>query len=194
MSAFAERLLDLCGFPVSNESAVTTLQMYQNIKAQNTAQSRPQPTFNPFRFLAYQRIFFDFYRNTDFTTNEPRFYNIDNSSGGVAVDAMNAKFMFYPQYSLWNKDSITSIKPTPLITNQGIGSVGAPATEGLGNAVSYLVPSTTSTGLTSAVSGSSTTLNISRLRATMAFDHIITALSNSDNDIFGMSMAAFTER
>lgn len=172
MAAFAERLLDLCGFPVSNSSAVTTLDMYKNIKQKNTDASRPQPTFNAFRFLAYQRIFFDFYRNTDYTLNEPRFYNIDNSAGGVAVDAMNAKFMFYPQYSLWYKDRITSVKPTPLQTNQGTNFVGASFGEGLATPSSYLSPSSANTGLISAVSGSSTTLNIARLRATMSFDRL----------------------
>lgn len=171
-AGFVERLLDLCGFPVSNDSAVTTLQMYQNIKQKNIDASRPQPTFNAFRFLAYQRIFFDFYRNSDYIVNEPRAYNIDNCAGGAAIDAMNAQFMFYPRYSLWHKDRITSVKPTPLVINQGLSQVGGSNGEGLANPGSYLSHSTTNTGLISSVSGSSTTLNISHLRATMAFDRL----------------------
>ena len=111
---FTERFLDLCGFPVSNDSSVTTSQMYKNIKAENTANKRPQPTFNPFRLLAYQRIFFDFYRNTDYTANEPRYYNIDNYAGGTSLDSPTSHFIFEPRYSLWHKDRITSVKPSPL--------------------------------------------------------------------------------
>ena len=109
--------------------------MYQNIKQRNTEASRPQPTFNPFRFLAYQRIFYDFYRHTDYIVNEPRAYNIDNSSGGTAVDAINAQFMFYPRYSLWHKDRITSVKPSPLSVMQTTVAVIPLNGEGLSDAI-----------------------------------------------------------
>ena len=168
MASFAERLLDLCGFPVSNDSSVTTLQMYKNIKQKNLDAGRAQPTFNPFRFLAYQRIFFDFYRNTDYTVNEPRSYNIDNSAGGTVVDAMNAKFMFYPQYSLWHKDRITSVKPSPLSVMQATDAVGATNGEGLVRPSNYLTRNSTDT----LVSASSELLNISQLRAAMAYDRL----------------------
>ena len=120
---FAERLLDLLGFPVSNDSSVSTLQMYKNIKTYNEANSLPQPTFNPFRLLAYQRIFFDFYRNTDYTANEPRYYNIDNYAGATALDYPTAGFILQPRYSLWYKDRMTSVKPSPLtiVTGKQIG-------------------------------------------------------------------------
>ena len=166
---FAERLLDLLGFPVSNDSSVSTLAMYKNIKEYNDANSIPQPAFNPFRFLAYQRIFFDFYRNTDYTSNEPRYYNIDNYAGGTALDYPTAGYIFQPRYSLWHKDRFTSIKPAPLTVMQDTRTVGASFGEGLSTASNYLGRSTLQTSI---VSDSPTSLNISRLRATMAYDRL----------------------
>ena len=169
IKSFAERLLDLCGFPVSNDSSVTTLQMYKNIKAENTANSRPQPTFNPFRLLAYQRIFFDFYRNTDYTANEPRYYNIDNYAGGTALDSPTYHFMFEPRYSLWHKDRITSVKPSPLAVMQNTDSVIPINGEGLPASISR---QTSQTRLVIPVVADYSTVNISQLRATMAYDRL----------------------
>ena len=69
VSKYVERLLDLCGYPVSNDSSVTTLQMYKYMRDKSVSAGKPKPVFNMFRLLAYQRIFFDYYRNTDYTFN-----------------------------------------------------------------------------------------------------------------------------
>lgn len=167
---FAERLLDLLGFPVSNDSSVTTLQMYKNIRTYNAANSIPQPTFNPFRLLAYQRIFFDFYRNTDYTVNEPRYYNIDNYAGGTALDYPTAGYIFQPRYSLWHKDRMTSVKPSPLSVMQDTASV-IPTNLESNPTISR---SSTSTDLARSLSDSNTSyrINMTQLRATMAYDRL----------------------
>ena len=36
---------------------------------------------NPFRFLAYQKIYFDHYRNPLYELNDPTAYNVDSSFG-----------------------------------------------------------------------------------------------------------------
>ena len=59
VSKYVERLLDLCGYPVSNDSSVTTLQMYKYMRDKSVSAGKPKPVFNMFRLLAYQRIFFD---------------------------------------------------------------------------------------------------------------------------------------
>ena len=146
--------------------------MYKNIRTYNNANNIPQPTFNPFRLLAYQRIFFDFYRNTDYTANEPRYYNIDNYAGGTALDFPTAGYIFQPRYSLWYKDRITSVKPSPLAVMQSTGSVIPFNGEGLpdSNTGIYLSRSSDSTSL--ALSGSPAGVNLSRLRASMAYDRL----------------------
>ena len=146
--------------------------MFKNIKAENTANSRPQPSFNPFRLLAYQRIFFDFYRNTDYTANEPRYYNIDNYAGGTALDSPTSHFIFEPRYSQWHKDRITSVKPSPLAVIQTLPTVGPQNGEGLNDPSVFIVRDNGSTRLGADVIGSTASINMSRLRATMAYDRL----------------------
>ena len=172
VNRFAERLLDLGGFPVSNDSSVTTLQMYKSIKAENTAKGRPQPTFNPFRLLAYQRIFFDFYRNTDYTANEPRYYNIDNYAGGSALDNPTSFYIFEPRYSLWHKARITSVKPSPLAVMQTTDSAGPKPLENGFNPVSYLKRNPSDTNFLTIDSSGTPAINVSFLRASMAYDRL----------------------
>ena len=144
--------------------------MYKNIKAENTANSRPQPTFNPFRLLAYQRIFFDFYRNTDYTANEPRYYNIDNYAGGTSLDSPTSHFIFEPRYSLWHKDRITSVKPTPLSVMQEASSV-LPTAEG-DTSLTNIYRFNNNSNYAVAADSANALINISRLRATMAYDRL----------------------
>ena len=141
------------------------------MKTAHEGSSRPLPTFNPFRILAFQRIFFDFYRNTDYTANDAEAYNIDNRAGGSSIDYPQAVKMFEPRYSLWHKDRITSVKPSPLAVMQNITSVGAKFGEGL-SSTDYLSRSSDTTLTDLPVNGSKTYLNISQLRATMAYDRL----------------------
>ena len=170
-SKFVERLLDLCGYPVSNDSSRPTLDMYLAIKNHNTQTGKPQPIFNMFRLLAYQRIFFDFYRNTDYTANEPTAYNVDNLAGGASPATPQLRRIFEPRYSLWHKDRITSVKPSPLSLMQSNGTVAAVSGEGISDA-GYLWCQSQYTCLKSFVADSTAVVNISKLRATMAYDRL----------------------
>ena len=107
-----ERLLDLLGYPVSNDSNISTYQMYLNMRDAATNKSLPTPTFNPFRLLAYQKIFFDYYRNSDYTANNPNCYNIDKCASGTTVTGVN--LITDVRYAQWKKDRLTSVKPSPL--------------------------------------------------------------------------------
>ena len=106
---FVPRLLDMLGYPVSNVSSTTDKAFYTSLAALATP-----PSFNPFRLLAYQRLFYDFYRNTDYDVNLPSAYNIDNLAGGSNLSYI--KDMFAPRYVQWRKDRFTSVKPQPLST------------------------------------------------------------------------------
>ena len=174
VAKFVERLLDLCGYPVSNDSSVTTLQMYKYIRDKSVAAGKPKPVFNMFRLLAYQRIFFDYYRNTDYTANNPRAYNVDNLAGGQGPDTAQFFDMFYPRYAMWHKDRITSVKPSPLAVMQNLSSVGPINGEGFNTATPDVWLSRTSdyTQLKTSTADSDKLVNISRLRATMAYDRL----------------------
>ena len=173
VSKFVERLLDLCGYPVSNDSSVTTLQMYKYIRDKSVAAGKPKPVFNMFRLLAYQRIFFDYYRNTDYTANNPRAYNVDNLSGGQGPDTAQFYDMFYPRYALWHKDRITSVKPSPLAVFQTINTSGPNPLEVNPNVQSNFISTLSSdTRYTFPTDASQSNISMSRLRATMAYDRL----------------------
>ena len=61
---------------------------------------------NPFRFLAYQKIYFDHYRNPLYELNDPTSYNVDSSFGSPSFSL--ASSMNVLRYRNWNKDYFTS--------------------------------------------------------------------------------------
>lgn len=103
------RLMDQLGYPVKETLADT-----QGLYAPTTGPLR-DVHFNIFRIFAYMRLYHDFYRNTDFETNDPAMYNLDKYSSGGQIqtsDLVNAfKFCGYKN---WAKDMFTSVKPSPL--------------------------------------------------------------------------------
>ena len=65
---------------------------------------------NPFRFLAYQKIYFDHYRNPLYELNDPTSYNVDVSFGNPSFSL--ASSMNVLRYRNWNKDYFTSLSPS----------------------------------------------------------------------------------
>lgn len=65
---------------------------------------------NPFRFLAYQKIYFDHYRNPLYELNDPSSYNVDSKFGSLNFSL--ASSMNTLRYRNWNKDYFTSLSPS----------------------------------------------------------------------------------
>lgn len=65
---------------------------------------------NPFRFLAYQKIYFDHYRNPLYELNDPTSYNLDSSFGNPTFSLGTS--MSVLRYRNWNKDYFTSLSPS----------------------------------------------------------------------------------
>ena len=65
---------------------------------------------NPFRFLAYQKIYFDHYRNPLYELNNPTSYNVDSNFGSPSFSL--ATSMNVLRYRNWNKDYFTSLSPS----------------------------------------------------------------------------------
>lgn len=164
----AERLLDLLGYPVSNDSSRTTQDLYFQMDQKN---STNKPSFNPFRLLAYQKIFNDFYRNTDYTANDPQSYNIDKFNSGTNLDLPTVKKLLTPRYVQWKRDRFTSIKPQPL-TQFPYAFSGTVPKNGEGISSGFISANYANNSQVIGVSGSSGYVNISELRATMAYDRL----------------------
>ena len=64
---------------------------------------------NPFRFLAYQKVYFDHYRNPLYELNDPSCYNVDNFFG-TSYDIDRKSTLL--RYRNWNKDYFTSVSPS----------------------------------------------------------------------------------
>lgn len=65
---------------------------------------------NPFRFLAYQKIYFDHYRNPLYELNDPTSYNVDSNFGNPSFSLGTS--MNVLRYRNWNKDYFTSLSPS----------------------------------------------------------------------------------
>ena len=74
----------------------------------------PDVQLNVFRLLAYQRIYNDFYRDTNWETPQPQLFNVDwcNSNDNLKIDATLAYQMCQLRYRHWSKDWLTSAYPT----------------------------------------------------------------------------------
>lgn len=98
----AVRLLDLLGYGV-NVSNVDSLI------AANTAKPFSFKV-SPFRMLAYQKIYSDFYRNTLYESIDVENFNVDNTSSSSSIANQTASMM-YLRYRDWKKDYFNAVTP-----------------------------------------------------------------------------------
>lgn len=94
------RLTDMLGYGLSSAN-VTTL---------GSASYSGQFLVNPLRFLAYQKVYFDHYRNPLYELNDPSSYNIDSLYGSTVVNRKDGWTTL--RYRNWNKDYFTSLSPS----------------------------------------------------------------------------------
>lgn len=99
----AVRLLDLLGYGV-NVSNVDTL-----IAANSTKPFKFK--VSPFRMLAYQKIYSDYYRNALYESIDVENFNVDNSSPSTSVASQTASMM-YLRYRDWKKDYFNAVSPS----------------------------------------------------------------------------------
>ena len=65
------RLFDMLGYGLNS----TNISKFYHVLTSFNA--------NPFRLLAYQKVYFDHYRNPLYELNDPSAYNIDSHFGGI---------------------------------------------------------------------------------------------------------------
>lgn len=70
---------------------------------------------NLFPFLAYQKIYQDIYRNTQYEQADPLSYNIDNKPDKMAIADIQTSW-FTMRYRNYGLDYLTNLRPTPLVT------------------------------------------------------------------------------
>lgn len=149
----AVRLLDLLGYGI-NVSNVDSLIL--------TNKTKPF-TFNvsPFRFLAYQKIYSDFYRNAQYESVNVNAFNIDGVNFASSTTPNIGPLVtpqLYLRYRDWKKDYFNAVSPQfqgsdfmsstfspiefPTATNKADQGYVYSSTNG-GNYVSYIASGTT---------------------------------------------------
>nr|DAG71357.1 MAG TPA: Major capsid protein [Microviridae sp.] len=110
------RLLDLLGYGVSASDVVSAVKANPSITEQDISFVK----VNPFRLLAYQKIYYDFYRNPFYELNNPKAFNIDlyytpTSPANVIPiwsDSPSAtNDMYLLRYRNWKKDYFNALSP-----------------------------------------------------------------------------------
>lgn len=110
------RLLDLLGYGVSASDVASAVKANPSIAEQDISFVK----VNPFRLLAYQKIYYDFYRNPFYELNNPKAFNIDvyytpTSPANVIPiwsDSPSAtNDMYLLRYRNWKKDYFNALSP-----------------------------------------------------------------------------------
>ena len=176
----AVRLLDLLGYGVN----LPTLRYFSK---DGIALFDRSLDVNPFRLLAYQKIYFDFYRNPLYELNNPNAYNVDSVYGTTMDDPDFSDYSspsngpFALRYRNWKKDYFNCVSPyfqgadwlssattSPQFGKDVSTSVLYPSTGGYissGNAQAYMYGNISKTPITSSFS-------ISNLRSAFALDKL----------------------
>ena len=104
------RLLDLLGYGVN----LPTLRYFSKDDINTFDRSLD---VNPLRLLAYQKIYYDFYRNPLYELNNPDAYNVDDIYGSTMSDPDLSEYTtrynapFCLRYRNWKKDYFNCVSP-----------------------------------------------------------------------------------
>lgn len=67
---------------------------------------------NPFKALAYQKVYFDHFRNTAYESNDPIYYNVDDIFTNTPMVANRVGKIFQYRYVNYRKDYFQSVYPS----------------------------------------------------------------------------------
>lgn len=110
-------LKDGCGYPLGYGIArLSDFLGYGRFNPNNDVQDdvlKTGQTFNPFKALAYQKIYYDHFRNTAYESDDVTAYNIDRLSitSGAELDDSIRKFLKL-RYANYRKDYFQHIFPS----------------------------------------------------------------------------------
>lgn len=109
------RLLDLLGYGVTERMIVDAAEKQPDISADDVVDVK----VNPFRLLAYQKVYYDYYRNPFYELNDPVAYNIDQYYGTgtntlpswLNSTSTPSNRMYMLRYRNWKKDYFNAMSP-----------------------------------------------------------------------------------
>lgn len=124
-------------------------------------------SFNLSVLAAYQKVFYDFYRDTNYFGTNPNSYNLDYLSRNEAVEASSFWQFFKLHYRRFSNDFVTNRFPTPMFSRDDVSA--------LGNQISFYNPQTNhqllnDLGLTVEGYDVNTIFNTSDIRTAFAYE------------------------
>lgn len=122
--------------------------------AYNYHESIYMPTINPMYFCAYQAIYYDYYRLSNWQANDNKAYNLDayQSIGDILAAGNSSKRAsirkwFTLRYRPWQRDYFKAVEPSPIVNSLGLanfnydwvdnGATISPNVQGLGPDISF---------------------------------------------------------
>lgn len=200
-----KRLLDLLGYGFSTVRGVTSDNYPDSYSSGSVTQT--SPSLSLFRFAAYQKIYYDFYRNPYWESADASSFNLDdkfNDGFGVSsADISRLDKLFMIRYRNWTKDFFTSVQPSfqgaPFVTRSVDMSNFVVSTMG---SVPTMKPSTNDSKFSSGMPDESissvamlnvtglgqnapVTIPIHNIRAAFALDKLIRLQQQSGNGSYG---------
>ena len=116
------KLLDMLDYGIGNidydslysDSSIARCKFIYN-GLNNSSASNPSMRVNPYRLLAYQKIWSDFYRDSRFTVEDPNFFNVDKyvTSGQQVISPLDVIGFSQLRYRNYPRDYFTSAVPNP---------------------------------------------------------------------------------
>lgn len=188
----AVRLLDLLGYGI-NVSNVDSLI--------STNKTKPfKFNVSPFRFLAYQKIYSDFYRNAQYESVNVNAFNIDGVNFASSTNPNIGSLVtpqLYLRYRDWKKDYFNAVSPS-FQGNDFMSSSFSPIS--FPSPVGATVVSTTPTtfcynndflgGLTTVLDSSTTgsRLTVSNIRSAYALDKLYRLMASAKDGSYSEQM------
>ena len=184
----AVRLLDLLGYGI-NVSNVDSLILANKTKPFKF-------NISPFRFLAYQKIYSDFYRNAQYESINVNAFNIDGINPASSTNPNIGPLVtpqLYLRYRDWKKDYFNSVSPQFqgndfMSGNSKFSPISFPQLNS-----SDLLPDTIETsGLQGVMYSASTSgvnnFTIANLRSAYALDKLYRLMSSAKDGSYGEQM------
>lgn len=160
----ALRLLDLLGYGVylNSDGSVRDPEYLNNIGKSEK--------LSLFRLAAYQKIYFDYYRNTTYESVDISSFNLDNLINEISIDDFFNRLCVL-RYRNAQLDYFTNLRPTPLFTELPSGlDNGLYASSSNYDLTNYTV---NEKGYSVDLSVDETTLSVSSIRNAFALDKLL---------------------
>lgn len=190
VAAGAARLADMLGYGVVYQySTGDSATPIGTVTSDGTS-------VNPFRFLAYQKIYQDFYRNPLYEPMDASTYNVDGLDTSIELSETLGYKYCQLRYAPWKRDYFTSIRPTfsgaDFIADMGTTAPAFPYKNASSNVSTNVITSFNDGSLYANQSfiNATTRFSINNLRSAFALDKLLKLTERSADGSYSEQIAS----